>query len=219
LKIFLVRHGETTWNAIGQLQGKSNTHLSKKGHLQAKQIAKMLKNEKFVAIYSSPLKRAFDTAIEIVKFHDLQVIKRKELEEVNYGVFEGLTFKQIEKKHHILWDTRRKNKFKFKPKRGESFEEMDKLRIRPFVKEIKKKHKNQTIVVVAHSGPNRLISGLLLGLSPKEKVNIWQPNELFYIVEYNIKKCTIYYKKIGQKTPTKGYLNVKDMEFWNKSFK
>ncbi len=216
MKLFLVRHGETTWNSIGRLQGKSNTHLSKLGAWQAKQIAKALKKEKISAIYSSPLNRSLDTAKEIAKLHKIKIKKRKELQEINYGMFEGFTFKQIEKKYAKVWQERRKHKFWFKPKGGESFKEMLKKRIKPFLKEIKKKHENQTVVVVAHSGSNRLIMGELIGLPNSEKVNVWQPNEVYYIVECKKKQCKVEYKQIGKKEPVFGYLHVKDIDLWNK---
>lgn len=217
MKVFLVRHGETTWNAAGKIQGKSNTHLSPLGKKQAKQIALVLKAQKFDAIYSSPLKRALDTAKEIAKHHkELEIIKKKELEEINYGMFEKMTFSFIDAHHKKLWAERRKHKYYFKPKNGESFAEMDKNRIKPFVQEIKKKHDGETICIVAHSGTNRLVMGSLLGLFVEAKVNIWQPNECYY--EVDTEKKTVYRQCIDQK-PVKGWLNVRDMEYWDKMFK
>ena len=219
MKVFLVRHGETTWNAIGKIQGTSDTPLSKLGKWQARQMAKMLAQKKINAIYSSPLARALDTAKEITKSHGLEIIVKKELKEIDYGMFEKKTFDEIEKKHAALWEQRRKNKYNFKPKGGESFEEMDKKRIQPFVREMKKKHNSETIAIIAHSGTNRLIMGNLVKMPIAEKVNIWQPNECLYTVECTGKKCMFYYEVIGKKERHMGYLSVKDMEFFNKSFK
>lgn len=219
MKVYLVRHGETTWNAIGKIQGKSDTLLSALGKKQAKQIAKMLATKKIRAIYSSPLKRAIETAKAIAKPHRLDIIVKSELREIDYGMFEGMTFSFIEKNHAKLWEVRRKNKYHFRPRGGESFEEMDKNRVKPFVHEMKKLHKNDSIIIVAHSGTNRLIMGALTNLPVLEKVNIWQPNECIYSVECDSKKCSFYYQCIGKKEKIPGALNVKDMEFWGKSFK
>ncbi|MBI2597944.1 MAG: histidine phosphatase family protein, partial [Candidatus Diapherotrites archaeon] len=183
------------------------------------QIAKMLAGEKIDAIYSSKLRRAIDTAKQIAKFHKTKIIKITELKEIDYGMFEKMTFAEIEKKHSKLWEQRRKNKYNFKPLGGESFAEMDKNRIKPFVNEIKKKHKNHTIAIIAHSGTNRLIMGSILGLKIEEKVNIWQPNECIYAVQCTKSKCSTWHECIGKKGKFRSFLKVKDMEFWNKSFK
>lgn len=82
MKIYLVRHGESIANAKGIHQGqKIDTSLSKKGLEQAKKIAERLKDENFETIYSSDLKRAYETAKEIAKFHKLKIIKDKRLRE------------------------------------------------------------------------------------------------------------------------------------------
>ena len=82
MKIYLVRHGESIANAKGIHQGqKIDTSLSKKGLEQAKKIAERLKDENFEIIYSSDLKRAYETAKEIVKLHNLKIVKDRRLRE------------------------------------------------------------------------------------------------------------------------------------------
>lgn len=82
MKIYLVRHGESEANAKGIHQGqKIDTSLSKNGLEQAKKIAERLKDEDFEIIYSSDLKRAYETAKEIAKFHNIKIIKDKRLRE------------------------------------------------------------------------------------------------------------------------------------------
>ncbi|MAG39352.1 hypothetical protein CMI41_00070 [Candidatus Pacearchaeota archaeon] len=82
MKIYLVRHGESKANAKGIHQGqKIDTSLSKKGLEQAKKIAERLKDKTFEIIYSSDLKRAYETAKEISKFHNLKIVKDKRLRE------------------------------------------------------------------------------------------------------------------------------------------
>jgi len=82
MKIYLVRHGESIANAKGIHQGqKIDTSLSKKGLEQAQKIAERLKDEDFEIIYSSDLKRAYETAKEIAKFHNSKIVKDKRLRE------------------------------------------------------------------------------------------------------------------------------------------
>ncbi len=221
MRLVLVRHGETTWNAIGRIQGRTDTILSEKGILQAKGIAKMLSSEKPVKIYSSTLKRAVDTAQIIAKEHGMKVEKRHELDEINYGIFEGKTFTEIEDDPVLggLWNERRKDKYNFKPQNGESFVEMDENRVSPFVQKVISDFFKKTVVIVAHSGTNRLIAGNCLHLPKDKMVNIWQPNECVYFIDCDEKKCYYSHQLVGSKEPKNGYLTVHDIQKWGELFK
>ncbi len=69
IRIILIRHGETEWNRLHRFQGRSDIPLNPKGNDQAFALALALKNETITAIYSSPLKRALETASNIGRFH------------------------------------------------------------------------------------------------------------------------------------------------------
>ena len=60
-KVFLVRHGETEWNKLGKFQGCKDIDLSEEGFIQAKYLFNRFNND-FDYIYTSPLKRALQTA-------------------------------------------------------------------------------------------------------------------------------------------------------------
>jgi broad specificity phosphatase PhoE len=95
MKLILIRHGETLWNKEGRVQGTSDIELSDIGINQAGLLASSLKNQHIEAIYSSPLKRALQTAQMINEFHSLHIHTHKELMEMNQGIFEGLSFKEL----------------------------------------------------------------------------------------------------------------------------
>ncbi|HDQ04380.1 MAG TPA: histidine phosphatase family protein [Deltaproteobacteria bacterium] len=95
MKLILIRHGETLWNKEGRVQGTSDIELSDIGMNQAGLLASSLKNQHIEAIYSSPLKRALQTAQIINEFHSLQIHTYKELMEMDQGIFEGLSFKEL----------------------------------------------------------------------------------------------------------------------------
>ena len=95
MKLILIRHGETLWNKEGRVQGTSDIELSDIGTNQAGLLASSLKNQHIEAIYSSPLKRALQTAQIINDFHSLHIHTYKELMEMNQGIFEGLSFKEL----------------------------------------------------------------------------------------------------------------------------
>ncbi len=96
MKLILTRHGETIENVNKILQGWNDTNLNKNGIQQAKQLAKRLKDINIDLIYSSDLKRAFNTAQEISKFHNCPLIKDKRMREINFGEWNGYKRKELD---------------------------------------------------------------------------------------------------------------------------
>ena len=97
-KLILVRHGQTEMNAQSLYFGKLNPPLNDLGISQAYQAKEKLLDIDYDIIYSSPLKRAKQTA-EICNYLDKEIIFDSNLEEINFGIFEGLPFKQISEKY------------------------------------------------------------------------------------------------------------------------
>jgi uncharacterized phosphatase len=62
VNIFVIRHGETDWNAAGRWQGREDIELNENGRTQAYDCAEKMKDRKWGAIFTSPLKRARETA-------------------------------------------------------------------------------------------------------------------------------------------------------------
>jgi len=99
MKLILVRHGETIWNKENRVQGLSDIELNETGKMQIKKLALDLKNEKIEAIYSSPIKRACESALIIGQFHRVDIKFESGLREMNPGDFEGLTFHELKDRH------------------------------------------------------------------------------------------------------------------------
>ena len=97
-KLILVRHGQTEMNAQNLYFGKLNPSLNDLGISQAYQAKEKLLNIDYDNIYSSPLERARQTA-EICNYLDKDIIFDSNLEEINFGIFEGLNFKGISEKY------------------------------------------------------------------------------------------------------------------------
>lgn len=95
MRLILVRHGETDMNRLGRIQGISDLELNETGKRQAEALAQALKNEKVEAIYTSPLKRARDTAYTIGRYHQVEIVPLFGLRELDAGDVDGLTYKEM----------------------------------------------------------------------------------------------------------------------------
>jgi broad specificity phosphatase PhoE len=93
--ILLARHGETDWNREGRFQGWSDPPLNDVGREQARVLAAQLADDPFDAVYSSDLRRAYETALIVAEPHGVPVIADRGLREVNVGSWSGLTRDEI----------------------------------------------------------------------------------------------------------------------------
>ena len=97
MKIFVTRHGQTEWNALGKIQGRKDIELNEIGREQAEMTRKKLMNEKIDLIISSSLKRAKETAEIINKEFNVEILEDKRLVERGFGDFEGITKLELKK--------------------------------------------------------------------------------------------------------------------------
>ncbi len=99
MRLILVRHGETPYNEGGRVQGIGDTELNEKGRTQAQLLARALEKEEVTAIYSSPLKRALETAHIIAEPHGLEVMVEANLREIDAGELDGLTYVEMAERY------------------------------------------------------------------------------------------------------------------------
>ncbi|MDG4905887.1 histidine phosphatase family protein [Mesorhizobium sp. WSM4898] len=92
-EIYLVRHGETEWSASGKHTGRTDIPLTAKGEQAARGVADRFKEQTFQAVWSSPSQRAFDTC-RLAGFGE-RALKKADLQEWDYGAYEGVTTKEI----------------------------------------------------------------------------------------------------------------------------
>ncbi|MGH4125415.1 MAG: histidine phosphatase family protein [Clostridium sp.] len=156
----LVRHGETEWNALGKFQGCKDINLSKEGILQANYLKKRFKN-KFGYIYTSPLKRAMQTAAIISESSKIKPITQLELREINFGDWEGLTIKEIETNFPEKFIEWRNDELNAPMCGGDLSLKLASIRAKEAILEIVKKHQGEDIVIVAHGG---IIKAGLIGI-------------------------------------------------------
>ena len=161
-KILLVRHAQTKLHQDDRFWGSTDISLSDIGIRQAEQLRDRLAKEKINAIFTSTLSRARITAEIIVSAHKCGIIACDELNECNFGHIEGLTFDEIQQRHPELAEELQTWKTVSFPG-GESLEDLDK-RVRSFLERLDKHKDKDTVLIVSHGGPLRLIICNLLGL-------------------------------------------------------
>ena len=98
-ELILIRHGETAWNRERRMQGQTDTPLSDIGRAQAQALGQRLARHAFAAIYSSDLKRAWDTAAAISQASGRTVVSEPRLRERTFGIFEGLTYEEMTQRY------------------------------------------------------------------------------------------------------------------------
>ena len=164
---YLVRHGETEWNAENRMCGRSDIPLSEAGRRQAEALAERLKLIPLEALYSSPLKRALQTARSISELTGLQPIPDERLVELDYGEWEGKSLGDIlrrEPETYRAWDA---DPAQVAPPGGETGFAAQQ-RIVSFLDSLAARHPQGQVLVVFHKTVCRLAICHVLGMSPSD---------------------------------------------------
>ena len=192
IRIYVARHGETTWNAEGRAQGRSDPDLSPKGYGQSRHLLEQLKNKPITAIYTSTLRRSILTARPIAEYLGLSALQQPELDEIALGIMEGKRFEDIDETSKIEWERFRENRLTYRIPGAENYTDVSN-RVRPFKERMLTNHEGQEILVVAHRGVNRMLMGLLLEVSLEEALTIEQTNDCLYLIQRNGRPKASYF--------------------------
>ncbi|WP_156352990.1 histidine phosphatase family protein [Blautia glucerasea] len=98
MKLYVLRHGKTSWNALRKVQGAADIPLAKEGIDLAEKVGENLKDVPFDLCFTSPLLRARQTAMLVLgrRAEQIPVISDKRIQEIDFGVLEGTQFKDEE---------------------------------------------------------------------------------------------------------------------------
>jgi broad specificity phosphatase PhoE len=155
-KVFLVRHGQDTDNAAGILNGHRDTNLNDLGREQARQVAEKLRDNNVQIIYTSPLKRTYETASIIASILGInEVIKDGRLIERDFGTLTGKPVSDIAKYTDKIIVSDRVNYF-LEVEGAESFPILLE-RGRKILEEIKQRHSNKNVLIVTHGDVGKMI--------------------------------------------------------------
>jgi broad specificity phosphatase PhoE len=161
-RIWLVRHGETTWNVLGRWQGHANVPLSALGQMQAQQLAAHLAGHsgQFAALYTSDLARCVQTA-EILNASLCAPIKENDLRlrELDLGQWQGLTSDEIQAWDPHWWGVLHgtpEDRFRVPRPGGESVAQVL-ARATECLTDLAKLYAGNQVLVVTHGGIIRIL--------------------------------------------------------------
>lgn len=172
MKLYILRHGVTDWNREYRLQGQTDIPLNEDGREMARKVSEDYKDVRIDYIFSSPLKRAYETASIVKGDRELEVVTDDRLKEMSFGEYEGTTKDDREPGCSIAIYFEAPNHYK--ADRGA--EELDSLisRAGNFLEEVifplAKEHPDAGVLISGHGALNK---ALMLNLRKAEKKDFW----------------------------------------------
>jgi len=155
-RMYLVRHGRTVLNAQGRFRGQEDPSLDRIGREEARRAAHLLVEAPLDAVYSSPLRRARETAGVIASLHGLDVQEVPDLRDLDYGLWSGRTSREAERSDGPLYQLFRSEPEAVTPPGGESVTALAK-RVVDSLHIIALRHEGGSGAVVTHELPIRLV--------------------------------------------------------------
>jgi len=182
--IILIRHGQTAWNRIERFRGQVDLPLDETGLAQAEATARRVSDDwNLVAVYSSPLQRAVQTAQAIARRQGLDVQSMEGFIDINFGQLKGLTLDETKQQWPDIAGSWLEAPHSVTFPRGENLQIVRK-RCMAAVRQIIERHPDQTVAVVAHNVVNRVLLCAMLGLDNSHYWGIWQDTCAINVIEW-----------------------------------
>jgi probable phosphoglycerate mutase len=191
-RLILVRHGETVANRSFRYIGVSDEPLSEHGLAQAQQLAEALSILPIKAVYTSPLLRAFRTALPIAERLGLAVRQLDALRECSFGAWEGLTRAEVmasgeeQARRLQAWE----RDAAIAPPGGESFADM-RQRVSEAVEQLAREHAGQAIALVSHVGPIKVLLCTALGAPLSSAFRIFLDPATISVIDWRDSEHTV----------------------------
>ena len=199
INIYIARHGETTWNVEGRIQGRSDPGLSPRGQQQSVALLEQLKNRSLTTIYTSCLQRSILTAQPVANHFGLPIRKSSELDEIAFGILEGRNLYQFDEVTKKEWERFKDDRFNYRIPGAENYTDVAN-RVRPFVERILEDHQGQEVLVIGHRVVNRLLIGMFLEFPLQWVLKIEQTHDCLYLIQRNGETMVFHYMngKMGE---------------------
>ena len=155
MRLLLIRHAQSEGNAQGRLQGRKEYTLSELGRTQAAALAGRLGSEPIAAVYSSPIRRAYDTAEAVAKRLDLPILTEPRVQEYDFGEkLSGLTWQEIRDLQPEVVSALVSGGGEFPSYPGEEGRDVFRERVAAALSEVAERHLgDEAVAVVTHAGP------------------------------------------------------------------
>lgn len=150
-RVFLVRHGETEWNASRRIQGQTDVPLSERGWQQAAAVAAYLSRVPLAAVYSSDLLRALQTAEAIASAHGIAACAEPGLRELHFGEWEGLDEVDLQARYPEEYRLWRADSLRQRPPGGEGIARLM-ARVAQVYDRVVAAHAGRCVAIVGHGG-------------------------------------------------------------------
>lgn len=201
-KIYLIRHAEAQGNAEEFFQGSINTDLTEKGRNQLRFLSERFRKVPISAIYSSPLRRAMDTAEAINRYHALTIQQDSQLREIHGGAWEGLPWSELPQKFPTQYAQWTERMWEFQAPGGDAMTDVYQ-RMRDTLESIAQSNPGRTIAVVSHGCAVRNFLCFTEFGRIEELPNVgWADNTAVSLIEYESEKgFSLVYKNDSSHLP------------------
>jgi probable phosphoglycerate mutase len=165
-ELILARHGETDWNRENRFQGHADPPLNALGRRQSAELAEALAGETIARVYTSPLRRAAETAEIVARRLAVELETLEPLREIDVGAWSGLTRDEVAANFpasYARWLDRAPHGFED----GETYDQLA-ARVIPAIRSLADRHASETLLVITHGGPSRVVQAHAAGIDYAE---------------------------------------------------
>lgn len=182
-RIHLIRHGQVMGFDQPRYNGQADVALTDVGVEQYHLLKERLADSHISACYTSDLGRCVAGAGIICREFGIEPVFRRELRELNIGIWEGMTWREISERWPDEWQARLDDLVNYRVPEGENLLDLE-ARVMPVIAEIVERHKGQDVLVVGHGGVNRVILLNAIGAPLSSMFNIEQNYGCLNIIDY-----------------------------------
>lgn len=182
-RIYLIRHGQVVGFEERRYNGHADVALTEYGLHQYQLLKERLADRNITACYSSDLTRCRIGANTICQQFGVEPVFRPELRELNIGLWEGLTWDEIQTRWPREWADRLNDLVNYRVPEGENLLDLE-ARAMPVVQEMIELNRGKELLLVGHGGLNRVILLNAIGAPLKKAFNIEQNYGCLNIIDY-----------------------------------
>jgi len=182
-RLYLIRHGQVQGFEQRRYNGHADVALTDLGVEQYHLLKDRLADSRISACYSSDLTRCGIGANIICEQFGIEPVHRSELRELNIGIWESLTWQEIQSRWPDEWQARLNDLVNYRVPEGENLLDVE-ARAMPVVREMLERHRGQELLLVGHGGLNRIILLNAIGAPLINMFNIEQNYGCLNIIDY-----------------------------------